>query len=194
MEGNCRLSHFGTAFSRAQDQAAQTPRGEGLFAETSEPEHSAVAPEGQSRWCYPRCRPVTKAAPCRVLNSLSCQRSQQRQPVQCLVVRGLQTGQSSHQESQQKKCGRLQPSYAGREGNRAEIQDRTVPRTSRKEQLRAAFTRHQPLELQLLQAPAEQLAPIIHLVTGASGYPAEQERPAKNTRSTSPPASAPFLA
>lgn len=47
------------------------------------------------------------------------------------------------------------------------------------EQLRAAFTTQQPLELQLLQAPAKQLACIIQLVAGASGYPAEQEKPAK---------------
>lgn len=76
----------------------------------------------------------------------------------------------------------MQPGYAGREDDRAEVQDRTVPWMSRKEQPHAAFTRHQPLELQLLQAPAEQLARIIHLVTGASGYPAEQERPAKKHR------------
>lgn len=51
----------------------------------------------------------------------------------------------------------------------------------------------QPPEPQVLQAPAQQLASIIHLVTKASGFPAEQERLAKALGSTSLPAPAPFL-
>jgi len=53
-----------------------------------------------------------------------------------------------------------------------------VPHAGRKEQLHAPF-RHPPAELKLLQTPTKQLACITHLLPGASGYPAEQERPAK---------------
>lgn len=59
-------------------------------------------------------------------------------------------------------------------GRVTELEPRTLD-----EQLHAAFTRHQPLKL--LQAPAEQLAPMTQLVTEASGYPAGQERPAKSS-------------
>lgn len=61
-----------------------------------------------------------------------------------------------------------------------------APWASRKEQLHATFTRQQLAEPWLLHTPAEQLAPVIIW----SGYPAAQEGPAKNTRPTSPPASA----
>lgn len=89
---------------------------------------------------------------------------------------GTQRGRSMHHQGLSEAAGCLQPSPA--------------PRASRKEQLHATFTRQQLAEPQPLHAPAEQLAPVIHLVTGASGYPAEQERPAKNTGPTPPPASA----
>lgn len=64
-----------------------------------------------------------------------------------------------------------------------------VPQAGRKEQLCAPF-RHPPAEQQSLQTPAKQLACITHLVPGASGYPAEQERSAKSMNSISLSASA----
>lgn len=191
MEGNCRLNHFGTAFSRAQAQAAQTPRGEGLFAETSELERSAIAPGGQSRRCCSRMKPCK--APCRVSISLC----HQKPKTACWVLCGVcptdgpvNPPPRAPPEETQVLAAELcwqggQPGCSLGQKGTPDQQEGAAP---------CSLYQTPALELQLLQAPAEQLAHIIHLVTGASGYPAEQERPAKNTRCTSPPASAPFLA
>lgn len=121
--------------------------------------HRRPAGKGYSRrhrsWSaarlHPKVSPGGAAAGCSPVRLLAGSRSasairSRRRPVGCFVACALQTGRSiHHREHCQKKHGCLQPSCAGREGNRAAVRDRRGPQTSRKGQLHAAFTRHQHL-------------------------------------------------
>lgn len=165
--GELQTESFWKSVSERTDRV-QTPHGEGLFAEMSEPQR--LHPKVRAGGAAAGRGAVTMAAPCRVSSSLSCQSQSLFSALQRAADRLVHPATRKPSEARWAPVAEL-CWVTGLTSS--------TERHPGQEQRRAALTTQQPLELQLLQAPAKQLACIIQLVAGASGYPAEQEKPAK---------------